>query len=218
VIYQGLDPRFTQPPTPEAVREFRRRTGLERPYILFVGTLEPRKNLVRLLEAYRLLVEQHGIPHDLVICGALGWHTGPIRQALGESAVRERVHLAGYVSDSELPLWYAAADLFVYPSLFEGFGLPPLEAMACGTPVVLSNAPSLLEVAGGADPQRDQAAALLVDPFDPQAIAGGLAQVLCNAELAERLRTRGIARAQTFDWASAARRMVQVYREILEQA
>jgi glycosyltransferase involved in cell wall biosynthesis len=207
VIYQSLAPMFDQPPAPEAVQAFRERLGLQDPFVLFVGTLEPRKNLVRLLHAFQLLVAEWGLPHQLVICGALGWHSGPLRQALAEPALRERVHLAGYVPDADLPLWYAVADVFVYPSLFEGFGLPPLEAMACGTPVVVSRTPALCEAAGDA--------AVFVEATDTQSIAQGLAEVLTNPARAEALRERGRKRAKHFHRSISSNQMLELYRRVI---
>ena len=207
VIYQGLDPIFRSPPPPKAVQDFRSRNGIEQPYILFVGTLEPRKNLLGLLEAYRQLVDGWNVPHELVICGAVGWHDRPFWQALDRSPVGRRVRLAGYVTHEELPYWYAAADLFVYPSLFEGFGLPPLEAMACGVPVIASGVSSLPEAVGDA--------AVLVDPTDAQAIAEGMAEVLQSSSLADSLRTRGFQRARQFDWRVAAGQIMGLYREVM---
>lgn len=207
VIYQGLDPIFHNPPSADKVCEFRLRKGIERPYILFVGTLEPRKNLARLLDAYRQLVEEWAVAHDLVICGAIGWHTRPFQQALAQASIEHRVRLTGYVADEELPLWYAAADLFVYPSLFEGFGLPPLEAMACGAPVVTSNNSSLPEAVGDA--------AILVDPTDVRAIAEGIACVLECPDLAESLRVRGHQQVQRFNWHVAAGQIIELYQNVI---
>ncbi len=209
VIYQGIDPIFQTRPTPEQIRAFKREKGIEQPYILFVGTLEPRKNLERLLEAYRRLVEGWPLPHHLVICGAVGWHTRPLQRVLAHTSVRHRIRLTGYVPHEELPLWYAAADLFVYPSLFEGFGLPPLEAMACRTPVVTSATASLPEVVDDA--------AVLVPPTDTDAITEAMARVLSCPELADRLRDSGQRRVRQFAWQTTARRVKELYARVLAE-
>ncbi|MEM4301926.1 MAG: glycosyltransferase family 1 protein, partial [Candidatus Caldarchaeum sp.] len=163
VIYEGVSPRF-RPANPEAVQAVRAKYGLPEHFILYVGTIEPRKNLVALLEAYAAILTrntQHAI--RLVVVGKKGWLYEGFFRRLRELDLEERVHFTGYVPDEDLPALYSAADLFVFPSLYEGFGLPVLEAMACGVPVVCSNTSSLPEVAGDA--------ALLVNPTDVQALA-----------------------------------------------
>jgi len=180
---------------------------VESPYILYVGSIEPRKNLVRLLEAYALLrdwSEEWG----LVIVGARNfWKSTPVAEKVKQLKLEDCVHFTGYVPDKDLPVLYSAADLFVFPSLYEGFGLPVLEAMACGTPVVTSNSTSLPEVAGEA--------ALLVDPYDVEAIAEAMMRVLSDPELAADLRQRGLARAKQFTWEKTARETIKVYERVL---
>ena len=207
VIYEGVDPAIRRP-SPQEVQAFRERVGLEWPYTLFVGTLEPRKNLVRLVQAYARAMQAAGLPHHLVLVGPTGWKTAALDAAISTSAVRERIHRVGYVSDRELACWYAAADLFVYPSLEEGFGLPPLEALTLGTPVITSNCSSLPEVVGDA--------AVTVEPRDTQALAGAMLSVLTNVELAGRLRSAGPERAQNFSWVDVASRHVALYERVLE--
>ncbi len=206
VVYQGLDPTFQCPPAPEAVRRFRERRGLSRPYVLFAGSVEPRKNLPRLIRAFERAVMARGLPHDLVLCGPLGWRYGPSVRAWEQSPLRERIHRPGYVPAHELPLWYAAADAVAYPSLFEGFGYPPLEAMACGTPVVTSDGSSLPEVVGDA--------ALTVPPTDVDAIAEALLRVLTDPELATALRARGRRQAAKFSWEQAVTDTLAVYERV----
>jgi glycosyltransferase involved in cell wall biosynthesis len=206
VVYPGLDPAFLEQPDPSCVDEFRRRVADGRPYILFVGAIEPRKNLPRLVRAFEIAVGEAGLPHHLVLCGPLGWRYGPSVRAWRDSPLRHRIHHVGYVPAQDLPLWYAGADAFVYPSLFEGFGFPPLEAMACGTPVVTSNTSSLPEVVGDA--------ALTVPPRSLRSIADAIQKVICDRDLAEELRQRGLERSRRFTWRDAAAATIQVYRRV----
>jgi glycosyltransferase involved in cell wall biosynthesis len=175
-------------------------------FILHIGTLEPRKNLVRLVHAFSRL-KHRNLPHKLVLAGAKGWYTGEIMQAIQASDAREEIILLGYVAPEHKPALYRAADVFVFPSLYEGFGLPPLEAMASRTAVVASNASSLPEVVGEAG--------ILVDPQDENALADALLSVLTNSALRENLRQRGYERAKTFSWSATAQSVAQVYREVL---
>ncbi|HEY8173621.1 MAG TPA: glycosyltransferase family 1 protein [Dehalococcoidia bacterium] len=204
VIHEGVDPSFA-PQGRDGVERFRRRFGLVDPYILFVGTIEPRKNLARLIEAFGEVVRGHAFPHRLIIGGAHGWKDGPVRRAYAASPVRERIHFAGYIDEATLPAAYAGADVFAYPSLYEGFGLPPLEAMACGTPVLTSNCTSLPEVVGGA--------AVTVNPYDTHSIADALRRLLGDASLRRALSQAGQERAATFSWDDAASRTIDVYKE-----
>jgi glycosyltransferase involved in cell wall biosynthesis len=212
VIHNGVGAEFT-PGDPAADAEFRRSKGLPERFLLYVGTLEPRKNLSLLLKAYARWVKtsQTGEDVSLVLVGAKGWFYDEIFQLVQELALEERVRFPGYAPDAELPAWYRAASGFVYPSLMEGFGLPLLEAMACGTPVLCSAAPSLREVAGDAaltvplgDETGDGSAAMA-------ALADGLEQLMEDAELQRTLRQRGLARAARFSWRKAALETAQVY-------
>ncbi len=193
--------------SPEALDVFRTRSGQARPYILSVGTREPRKNSATLVRAFASLAGE--IPHDLVLVGPQGWLGGELDDALAAlpAPVRERVRRTGFVDDEDLPLWYGAADVFAYPARYEGFGLPVLEAMACGTPVVTSNVSSLPEVAGDAG--------LLVSPDDPAALAGAIRGVIANHSLATDLSRRGRQRASLFSWSATAQLTVGAYRAAL---
>ena len=182
--------------------------GVERPYILHVGSLESRKNLPRLLEAYGQLREWSA-QWRLVIVGARRWKSSPIFDTVQQLGLEPYVQFTGYVADEHLPGLYAGADLFVFPSLYEGFGLPVLEAMACGTPVVCSNAASLPEVVGDA--------AITVDPHDVEALAGAMQRVLADADLQQDLRRRGLQRAAGFSWERTARETVAVYERVLAE-
>jgi glycosyltransferase involved in cell wall biosynthesis len=201
VVPSGVDARF-RPPGPAAVAETRARLGLPERYLLYVGTVEPRKNLPTLLRAYAAL-RRHGESPRLVIAGRLGWLTGGFFEALRALDLESEVTQLGYVADADLPALYAGAEAFAFPSSYEGFGFPVLEAMACGTPVVCSNASSLPEVAGDA--------ALYHDPTDADALADALARVLTRTDLRDELRARGLARAAEFTWARAAKETRAVY-------
>jgi glycosyltransferase involved in cell wall biosynthesis len=202
----GIDPRFRPVDVPSAW--LHERFGLERSYVLAVGTLEPRKNLPATLRAFALAAAR--VPdHDLVIVGGGGWGgSGPVEDAA--RALRTRPILTGFVGDEELVRLYSAASCFVFPSLAEGFGLPPLEAMACGTPVVASDRPALPEVLDDA--------ALLVDPSDPEAIADAIVSVLESEERAAALRVRGLDRSAQFTWERCAELTAAVYREVVAEA
>ena len=207
VTYPGVDAAFRPIRQSDIMDDFRRRRNLPERFIFFVGTLEPRKNLLTLLQAYAQFRRQSDAAHKLVLGGAPGWFYQPVLAAVQELGLGTDVIFPGFIPDSELPLWYNAADVFVYPSVYEGFGLPPLEAMACGVPVIVSDASSLPEVVGDAG--------LLVDPHEPVEWGNALS-LLCNdADLRSELTSRGLARAQEFSWTRMARETVSVYRTAL---
>lgn len=208
VVPLGVGDRMRPVDDAGALERFRRERDLPARVILYVGTLEPRKNLVTLVEAFARLAGRPGFAHTLVIAGGKGWYYEEIDAAVDRLGLRGRVLFPGYVPDGELRLWYAAADLFVYPSLYEGFGLPPLEAMACGTPVVTSDASCLPEVVGDAG--------LLVPPRDVDALAGAMGRVLGDEDLAARCRALGRERAGRFSWAECAGRTAAVYWQVLD--
>lgn len=199
VIYNGVDPRF-KPVDANTIEGLRRRLGLPPRYVLAVGSLAPRKNLLRLFEAWRQL----RLPGDDVKLVVAGTTTHTLRQA-GWSDLPESVQLLGYVPDEDLPALYCGAQLFVFPSLYEGFGLPILEAMGCGVPVVCSRTTSLPEVAGDA--------ALLFDPNDPEAIGEAICKVLADPGLQVTLSSGGRTRAAEFTWDRSAKQTWQVLVE-----
>jgi len=203
VIHHGVEPRF-HPLPDKTVAEFRTRHHLPQRYILYLGTLEPRKNLVTLLQAYAGL---HETDAHLVLAGGQGWLYEDIFAEVERLNLENRVHFPGYLPDDELPLWYNAADVFAYVSWYEGFGLPILEAMACGTPVVASSTTSLPEVAGDA--------ALLVSPDDVDAVSEGLKQCLDDRALHTRLRQAGQERAARFRWQTTAQHTTDLYKMML---
>ncbi len=203
VVPNGVDERF-QPVDPAVVRAFRARQQLPERFVLYVGTLEPRKNLPRLVEAFARCREQ--IDARLVIGGSQGWMFAEVFALIERLHLQEHVLLPGYLAEDDLAAWYAAADLFVYPSLYEGFGVPPLEAMAVGTPVVASNTSSLPEVVGDA--------ALTVDPTDVEALAAAMVRGMTDEPLRERLRAAGRERARGYSWRAVAKRMAEVYQQV----
>ena len=200
VVHNGVDPAFHPLPAGQ-VSAFRADRGLPERFILFVGTLEPRKNIARLIQAYAQLP---GARPPLFFVGGKGWFYDEIFALVERLNLGAEVHFAGYVSTDELPWWYNAADLFVYPSLYEGFGLPPLEAMACGTPVVTSTASSLPEVVGQAG--------LLVEPTDTEGLAAAMGRSLTDGDLRVQMKAMGLARAAGFSWQETARRTADSYR------
>ncbi len=204
VVLEAADPQFTPQP-PERIIAARERYGLPEAYLLFVSTIEPRKNLTRLLRAWEPLYLTGEAP-PFVIVGKRGWLAEDFYAALDASPAREGMLFTGYVADGDLPALYSGALAFVFPSLYEGFGLPPLEAMACGAPVLCANASSLPEVVGDA--------ALLVDPTSVDAIREGLRRLLSDSDLRADLRTRGIQRAAQFSWERAAQETLAIYRRL----
>jgi glycosyltransferase involved in cell wall biosynthesis len=203
VILEAADPRF-MPQTEASIKTMRAQYGLPERYLLFVSTLEPRKNLTRLLAAWEPLYAASDAP-PLVIAGKRGWLYDEFFAALERSPSKSGVLLPGYIADEDLPALYAGAEVFLFPSLYEGFGLPVLEAMACGTPVICSNSSSLPEVAGDA--------AVLVDPYDTEALRASLSQVLQSSSLQETMRIEGLAQAARFSWDRTARETLSVYRK-----
>jgi glycosyltransferase involved in cell wall biosynthesis len=206
VVPGGVDGRFQRVTDADALRDVRRRYGLDRPCILYVGTIEPRKNLSRLIKAFAL-ARTHGLDdHVLALCGKVGWLTEDIFQAAAESGLGDRVRFPGYVRDEDLPALYSAADVFAFPSLYEGFGLGPLEAMACGAPTLVSNVSSLPEVVADAAAQ--------VDPTNVEAMAAALAALVTDSGLRARLAAAGPARAAQFTWEDAARGLLDAYESL----
>lgn len=188
----------------DAVDAVRRHLGVPVPYILSVGVLQPRKNLPRLVRAYNRIAAR--VPHRLVLVGKEGWAPEELRAAVAETPVGREVIFTGYVADADLPALYAAADLFVYPSLYEGFGLPPLEAMACGAPVITSRVSSLPEVAGDA--------AVLIDPTSETELSDAMLELLGDPGRRRELSERGLARAEQFSWSRTAQLTRDVYRNV----
>jgi glycosyltransferase involved in cell wall biosynthesis len=210
VIPEGVETRFRPLADSARLADVRARYRLPPRFILYVGTIEPRKNLVTLLEAYAALrAEEAHKGLGLVIAGGRGWLVESFFERLRGLGLEEAVTLTGYVPETNLPALINCAAVFAFPSVFEGFGLPPLEAMACGVPVVCSQASSLPEVVGDAG--------VLLPPLDARAWHEALGRVLLDPPLAAGLRQRGLARAAQFTWAAAARATLSVYQQVAPQ-
>ena len=205
VVGAGVDARFRPVRDPHELNRVRTRYRLPERFILGVSTLEPRKNFTGLIAAFDRLVAEPlpGAPLHLVIAGGKGWLYDAIFAAAAASPARERIHFVGFVSDDDLPALYSLAEVFAFPSHYEGFGIPVLEAMACGTPVVCANNSSLPEVAGDA--------ALLIEATDTEGLAGALRRLVTDADLRSELTGRGLAQAGKFGWEAAAQRLLGVY-------
>jgi glycosyltransferase involved in cell wall biosynthesis len=209
VIYNAYDQRFGIEPAEEAVIRVRERFQLHDEFVLYAGNVKPHKNLDRLIDAFHL-VRRRGLDRlKLVMIGDDISKYAALRRAVHQHQLHKYVRFLGYMPEGTLAALYRLASVFVFPSLYEGFGLPPLEAMASGTPVVTSNVSSLPEVAGDA--------AVLVDPYDPAAIADGICRVLSDEALAADMRARGLARARQFSWETSVRRVREIYGEALAQ-
>jgi glycosyltransferase involved in cell wall biosynthesis len=206
VIHEAADPRF-RPQPPDRVAAVRRRYGLPERYLLFVGTIEPRKNLTRLLHAFETLHDE-GMTRALVIVGKRGWLYGDFFAELERSPVRDAVLLPGFVPDEDLPAVYTGAQALVFPSLYEGFGLPALEGMACGTPVACSGTSSLPEVGGEA--------ALYFDPTSEDDVVYTVRRLLSDPDLQDEQIRRGLERAAQFSWDRVAAETEAVYRAAME--
>ncbi len=208
VLVGGVQPEFRPVSDPVARAAARERYHIPpNPYIFSVGTVQPRKNYARLIAALAALGSAYEDVH-LVIAGGRGWLEGPIYQAVRDHGLEQRVHFIGFARDEDLPALYSDAACLAYPSLYEGIGLPVLEAMACGTPVLTSAISSLPEVAGDA--------AILVDPYNVDAIADGLRRLLDDAALRTELIARGFQQAAKFTWEGAATQLLAIYRQMLQ--
>lgn len=190
-----------------AFSEVSNKYAIQGSYILFVSTIEPRKNVVRLLRAFERLKKHHKIPHQLVLAGGRGWCDEEIQQALESSPCKEDIILTGYVSIAEKNTLYKNASVFVFPSIYEGFGMPPLEAMHWRCPIVCSNVASIPEVVGDA--------AQFVDPMDETSIAEGILRVLMDQELASKLIDRGTVQAKKYTWEHSAQDLKRVCKTVL---
>jgi glycosyltransferase involved in cell wall biosynthesis len=220
-IKKELCEAFDIPPdkvavTPEAPRpvfkrredpDFLRRLGIDGDFILFVGTIEPRKNLRRLVEAFDQMLRNTSLSPKLVIAGGKGWMMDDFVSFIAEKGLTDRICLTGYLQDEDLCALYSACTAFIYPSLYEGFGLPPLEAMACGAPVITSRTPALMETVGNA--------ARLVDPQSADDIAQAMTEMLSDQKAREHYVELGTVRVKQFSWEQTALKTLEVYREVL---
>ena len=207
VIFEAADEKF-KPLNNEKISETEQKYNLNFPFILYVGTLEARKNIPTLVTAFYKLKKKN-IEHKLVITGTKGWKYKEIFETIDKLNLQNDVVFTGYVSDEDLPALYNAADLFVYPSIYEGFGLPPLEAMACGTPVITSNTSSLPEVVGDAG--------IMVDPYDVDGLADAMHRVLTDEGSRADMIKKGLERTKMFSWEKCARETLEVYEEVYDR-
>lgn len=207
VIYPAADERFRPLPDAEAAARVRERFGVAPPYLLSVGTLEPRKNLLRLLEAYAGLGEEQRRTLPLLIAGTQGWDGGELARRVTADPALATVRLLGHVADDDQPALYRSARALLYPSLAEGFGLPPLEALACGTPVLTSSTTSLPEVVGDAG--------RLLDPLDVPAWTAALAELAARPEVPAAARAAALAQAARFSWRRCAEETLDLYSSLL---
>jgi len=202
VTPNALASGFARPPE-DVIEKVLERLGVQRPYALFVGVLQPRKNIERMVRAMIAARDEHGLDHRLVVAGKVGWKAESALETVLAAEVAGAAQYLGYVADEDLPALYAGADMFVFATLYEGFGIPVLEAFACGTPVITSNVSALPEVAGDA--------ALLVDPRDEDEIAGAIARLARDEDLRESLIARGHERVKRFSWTRTAELTLEAY-------
>jgi glycosyltransferase involved in cell wall biosynthesis len=207
VIAEGVDEKFRPIVDERERRQVLARYGIKPPYLLYLGAITARKNITQLLEAFARVCQRHP-DLILVVGGKRQWHTDEVDMALAHGESMQQVHFTGYVRDADLPALYSAASAFVFPSSYEGFGLPPLEAMACGTPVITSNTSSLPEVVGDA--------ALTINPSDVDELAAAIERALTDQNLRADLRRRGLARAARFTWERTARETLDAYEHVLQ--
>ncbi|MCD6199892.1 MAG: glycosyltransferase family 4 protein [Deltaproteobacteria bacterium] len=204
VIYEAADECFRPTSNELELGRVRQKYGLPQDFLLYVGTIEPRKNLDRLLQAYHILGDR--IPFPLYIGGKVGWRSASLFRLHENLDLQDRINFLGYVPDDDLPALYNLATAFIFISKDEGFGLPPLEAMQCGTPVVISNAGSLPEIAGDA--------ALIIDPDDPRAIGETLEKICNDKALQNGLKEKGLKRSAEFSWENTARELTFLFRRL----
>ncbi len=204
VVHEAAGPGFQPIGDRERLEQVRRRYMLPPRFVLYVGTIEPRKNLPRLMEAFAAARAQ-GMTHELVCAGPYGWASRDLASVIDRLGIRPVVNFIGYVPVDDLPVVYNLAEFFIFPSLYEGFGLPVVEAMACGTAVITSNTSSLGEIADGA--------AETIDPYSTEAMAGALLRLARDEEWRRHLAVQGLGRARTFSWSRTAREMLAVYSD-----
>jgi len=206
-VMLGFNPDMNREPDQSTSRKVSAKYNLPDDYILYVGTIQPRKNLGTLIEAFNLLKQDRDISHKLVIVGRKGWLYEQLFKRIHELGLDEEILFTGFVPDEELPSIYGRAGVFVYLSLFEGFGLPPLEAMACGIPVITSNTTSLPEVVGNAG--------ITLPPTDVAKVSEALRQIICDKELRTTMRQKGLKQARLFSWEATARETLEIYKTVL---
>lgn len=201
IVHPALDHAVYYPRSIKEQETVAKKFGINNSYILYTGTIEPRKNIIGIIEAYSKLTDEVKNQYMLVLAGGKGWKDEEIKRCLAKHS-DENIILTGYVDDKDLPALYSGASLFVYPSFYEGFGMPPLEAMACGVPVIASNNSSLPEVIGDAG--------IMVDAHDTVDLSRQMKRVLTDNKLAKDLKKKGILQAQCFDWKNSAKNLKQI--------
>jgi glycosyltransferase involved in cell wall biosynthesis len=206
VTHHGIDPQYKPIEDPKAIENVRLKYNIDCRFILYVGKLQARKNIPRLLKAFYILKRERHLPYKLVLVGRKTWLSSDIISTLNELRLQDEVIFTGEVPLKELLLFYNAADLFVFPSLCEGFGIPPLEAMACGTPVVASNETAIPEVVGDAG--------ILVNPYNVEELAQAMSDVLTSENLKKDLISRGLKRITAFSYKKMAEKVIEVYTEV----
>jgi len=205
VIHNGFDDQhFRVIQDPERLDKVKKKYALPERFMFWAGQIDPRKNIARLLTAFDKI--RHDIPHHLVLAGMKGWKGEDELRPVQELGLQDRVHLPGWLSHDDLPLLYNLADLFVFPSLYEGFGIPLIEAMACGCPILTADRGSPSEVTGDA--------ALLVDPFDVDAMAQGMRTLLTDPSARMDLRAKGLERARAFSWDHCAEQVLRLLEDV----
>lgn len=205
VAPMAVDEGFAPMEKEEAAARVKQKYGISSPFLLFVSTLEPRKNVVGLIRAFAKVAAR--IPHNLVLIGSVGWNADDIFETIRETNLEDRVIRPGFVPHMELPAFYCAADAFLFPTHYEGFGLPLLEALTCGCPVVTSSNSSIPEVTGGAS--------IYVDPVDDDSIASGIEKVLGDVTLRRANIEKGIKHGKTFSWQDCAKITLDAYRRVV---
>jgi glycosyltransferase involved in cell wall biosynthesis len=206
VAYHGLDPAFRYMQDRAEVRRDLERYGINGPYLLCIGKLQARKNTVRVIEAFGLLRKNTKLEHKLVMVGRKMWTSDEVYPLIDRLNLKDHIVVPGHIPQADIPLLYNGADALVFPSLFEGFGFPVIEAMACGCPVLTSTVTSLPEIAGDA--------ALLVDPYRSEAIAEGIERLLTDTQLRQELIPKGFERARQFTWERTAEQVLRVYETV----
>lgn len=206
VIYGAISPEFKKIGNKQMLQDIMKRYSLPQKYIFYFGTLEPRKNIARLIEAFKMAKERMKDKYKLVLAGGRGWFCKDIFKTINRLRLGGSVMYIGYVPRDDLPFLLNGASAFVCPSFYEGFGLPPLEAMACGAPTLVSNASCFPEVVGDA--------ALKVNPYSVDDIADGIYQILTDRNLRETLRQKGLERVRDYSWEKTARETLVLYNEV----
>ena len=207
VVYEAANPIFRPVDRDQARQRVRDRYGVDGPFVLFVSTIEPRKNVPTLLQAFRKLNECYQQDVHLVLAGGKGWLFEEVDNLIGEMHLNGRIHMIGQVPSDDLLSLYNAAEMLTHPAFYEGFGLPPLEAMSCGLPAIVSNVASLPEVVGDA--------ALLIDPYDADELAVAMWRVLTDQRLNHEMRSKGLRQAERFSWRRAAEETLEIYHQVM---